>query len=169
MPETPERTALYRHFDVAGNVLYIGVSMDPEGRWMAHRGNQEPWIHQAVRRADEWHDSRPDALAAEAAAIKAERPPFNGKHNYDDATFDPDSWPKVPAGRKVESIAELMRSEIVGLRWSHGQRIPSLRTLSTATGASTRLVSKASAILQDEGFLDFQPGHGLFVTRPNPL
>lgn len=166
MPESPERTAVYRHFNANGDVLYIGASKDPEGRWVAHRGNQEPWIHQAVRRVDEWHGSRAEALIAEAAAIRAERPPFNGTHNYDDAPFDPTSWPKATPGRKVASIAELMRSEILNGRWAHGQRIPSLRTLGGACGASSVVVSKASAILQGERLLCFQPGRGLFVTRP---
>lgn len=69
------------------------------------------------------------------------------------------AWPEVPA------IAELMRAEITTGRWAHGQRIPSLRTLDTAVGASSRIVSQASAILQEEGLLDFRPGHDLFVTR----
>lgn len=160
-----ERTALYRHFDANGNLLYIGISKDPDGRWMAHRGNREPWVHQAARRTDEWHNSRPEALAAEAKAIRAERPPFNGTHNYDDAPFNPASWTKVAAGLKAAAIAELMRSEILAGRWTHGQRIPSLRTLGAAAGASNSIVSKASAILQNEGLLDFQAGRGLFVAR----
>ncbi len=71
------------------------------------------------------------------------------------------AWPKVPA------IAELMRAEITAGRWALGQRIPSLRTLGAAVGASSRIVSQASVLLQGEGLLDFQPGRGVFVARPH--
>jgi len=166
MPETSERTALYRYFDGAGDLLYVGISIDPDGRLKAHRDNHEPWIPMAARRTVEWLASRPLALKAEEAAIKAERPRYNEKHNYNDAPFDPSIWPKVTARPKVPAIAELMRTEITAGRWAHGQRIPPLRTLGAAVGASSRIVSQASVILQEEGLLDFRPGHGLFVTRP---
>lgn len=163
-----ERTALYRYFDANGDLLYIGISNDPDFRWKAHlyESRRGDWPKEAVRRTVEWHDSRPLALAAEEGAIKAERPRYNEKHNYDDAPFDPASWSKATPRRKVEAIAELMRSEILDGRWTHGQRIPSLRTLGEAVGASMRIVSQASVLLQSEGLLDFQPGRGLFVIRP---
>ncbi|KAB1979478.1 GntR family transcriptional regulator [Streptomyces triticiradicis] len=166
MPETPERTALYRYFDDNDDLLYIGISIDPDGRLQAHRDNHEPWAPAVARRTIEWLDSRPLALEAEEEAIKTERPRCNEKHNYDEAPFSPSNWPKVTAWPKVPAIAELMRAEITARRWAHGQRIPSLRTLGAATGASSRIVSQASALLQKEGLLDFQPSHGLFVTRP---
>jgi predicted GIY-YIG superfamily endonuclease len=168
MPETAERTALYRYFDANDELLYIGISNDPDFRAKAHLYESRPddWPKKAARRTVEWHDSRPLALKAEEDAIKAERPRYNEKHNYDDAPFDPSSWPKVTAWPKVPAIADLMRTEITSGRWAHSQRIPSLRTLGTAVGASSRIVSQASVLLQGEGLLDFQPGRGLFVTRP---
>lgn len=166
MPETPERTALYRYFDANDKLLYIGISIDPDSRLRAHRDNHEPWVPAVASRTVEWLDSRPLALKAEEDAIKAERPRYNEKHNYDDAPFDPASWPKVADFHKVPGIAELMRTEITSGRWAPGQRIPSLRTLGEAAGASIRIVSKASTQLQNEGLLDFQPGRGVFVARP---
>jgi hypothetical protein len=164
-PKTPERTALYRYFDVNGDLLYIGISINPDGRLQAHRDNHEPWVPAVASRTIEWLDSRPLALKAEEEAIKAERPRYNEKHNYDDAPFDPSSWLKVTARPKVPVIAELMRTEITSGRLAHRQRIPSLRTLGAAVDASSRLVSQASVILQEAGLLDFRPGHGLFVSR----
>jgi predicted GIY-YIG superfamily endonuclease len=167
MPESLQRTALYRYFDAHDMLLYVGISINPDERWKAHlHQHRQPWTARSVRRTLEWRDSREDALAAEALAIRSERPLYNGTHNYDDAPFDPSSWPKATPGRKVDTIAELMRSEILGGRWSHGQRIPSLRTLGKAAGDSMRIVSQASVILQDEGLLNFQPGRGLFVLNP---
>ncbi|MFP3986912.1 winged helix-turn-helix domain-containing protein [Streptomyces sp. E11-3] len=168
MPESPEPTALYRYFDVDDVLLYVGISNKPDFRAKAHlyESRRDDWPRRAVRRSVEWRDSRPLALAAEEQAIKAERPRYNWKHNYDDAPFDPSSWPEVTAWPRVPSIADLMRGEITNGRWGPGQRIPSLTTLGKATGVSSRIVSQASALLQGEGLLDFQPGRGLFVTRP---
>lgn len=166
MPVPAERTALYRYFNADGDLLYIGISIDPDGRLKAHRDNHEPWVSEAARRSVEWHDTRADALKAEEEAIKAERPRFNGKHNYNDAPFDPAAWPRVTGRHKVPVIVDLMRSEIASGRWACGQRIPSLRTLGQAAGASIRIVSRASVQLQADGLLDFRPGHGLFVTGP---
>ncbi|MEU5976352.1 winged helix-turn-helix domain-containing protein [Streptomyces sp. NPDC047315] len=165
MPEPPERTALYRYFDAEGVLLYIGISNDPDNRARAHRYEPRPdgWPERAVRREDEWHRTRAAALAAEAEAIRAERPLYNGTHNYADAAFNPASWPQALSGRKVAAVAGLMRSEILSGRWSSGQRIPSLRVLSRAAGVGVRAVSKASTQLQAEGLLDLQPGRGLFV------
>ena len=164
----PERTALYRHFDGDGGLLYIGISKDPQGRWMAHRGNREPWVHLAVRRTDEWHPSRPAALAAERDAVRKERPRFNGTHNYDDVEFDPSSWAQVEGSerQRVALVADLMRREISTGAWPVGYRIPSLRVLGAAAGVHPRLVTKASALLQTEGLLRFEAGRGLFVTAP---
>lgn len=166
MPDSPERTALYRYFNADDELLYIGISIDPDGRLKAHRASHAPWVGKAARRTIEWHDSRALALKAEEIAVKSERPIYNEKHNYNDAAFNPASWSNAAPGRKIEAVAELMRSEILDGRWMHGQRIPSLRTLGAACGASSSVVSKASVILQNEGLLDFQSGHGLFVTHP---
>lgn len=168
MPESPDRTALYRYFDADGGLLYIGISNDPDFRWKDHLygSSRRNWPSEAVRRTVEWHDSRPLALKAETDAIKAERPRHNGTHNYDDAPFDPSSWDKVTARHKVPAIAALIRKEISSGRWAPGQRIPSLRTLGDAAGASSRIVSQASVLLQGEGLLDLQPGRGIFVARP---
>ncbi|MFF7329698.1 GntR family transcriptional regulator [Streptomyces sp. NPDC008150] len=168
MPESPERTALYRYFDAKDELLYIGISNDPDFRRKAHLHEPRPdnWPSKAVRRTIKWHDSRSLARKAEQEAIRAERPRYNEKHNYEDAPFDPAAWPTINARHKVPKIAALMRAEIKSGRWGLGQRIPSLRALGEAVGAHSRIVSKASVILQGEGFLDFQPGRGLFVTHP---
>lgn len=162
------RTALYRYFDADDVLLYVGISNDPDFRGKAHLYESRPgnWPKRAVRRTDEWHESRADALAAEERAIHAELPLFNEKHNYDDAPFDPSCWPTITVGQKVAAIADLMRTEISTGRWAVGQRIPSLRTMGAATGLSMRLVSKASVLLQGEGLLEFLPGRGLFVMGP---
>lgn len=75
-----ERTALYRVWGAAGLLLYIGISKDFGGRWKRH-AKQQPWWDEMKRlAADEWFDSREEAEAAEAVAIRAEKPKYNKQH-----------------------------------------------------------------------------------------
>ena len=122
-----------------------------------------PWISEVARRTVEWATSRELALDAEERAIKTERPRYNGKHNYDDAAFDPITWTPVNGRHKVPGVADQMRAEITTGRWKCGQRIPSLRVLANAAAVSLSIASKASMSLQGEGLLVFRSGHGLFV------
>lgn len=70
------KTALYRHFDAAGQLLYIGISIRPFTRASEHRQRSD-WFMTVARIEIEWFDTRADAEQAEWAAIKAERPPHN--------------------------------------------------------------------------------------------
>jgi excinuclease UvrABC nuclease subunit len=79
---TAERTALYRVYDGQDALLYIGVSNDFGTRWKSHARNQ-PWWPEVRRQTVTWYESRDEALAEEAAAIKAEHPRFNTVHNRD--------------------------------------------------------------------------------------
>ncbi|MGW6016031.1 GntR family transcriptional regulator [Streptomyces sp. NPDC055210] len=167
MPESPRRTALYRYFDAGDNLLYIGISNDPDFRWKAHlhEPRRDNWPKLVKRRTIEWHDSREEALAAEEQAIRTERPRCNGKHTYEEAPFDPTSWPAVRGRPKSPIIADLMRHEISICNWPAGTRIPSLRTLAKAAGVkSTSPIAQAVAALKTDGLLVFKAGHGLFVS-----
>jgi hypothetical protein len=73
------RTALYRHFDKAGRLLYIGIAVDPAKREGEHRRESE-WRGRIARVELEWYGDRHAARAAERAAIAAEQPPFNVLH-----------------------------------------------------------------------------------------
>ena len=73
------KTALYRHFDASGAVLYIGIATHPEKRAAQHR-IESSWADKSHRVELEWFDSRREAMAAERAAIQAEKPPFNVLH-----------------------------------------------------------------------------------------
>ena len=94
-----ERTALYRHFDADGRLLYVGISNDPDVRFKLH-AYTAGWYPYAARRTDEWYERRADALAAESAAIAGERPLFNRR----DSIADPDV-----ARRYLETCAPLPR------------------------------------------------------------
>ena len=71
-----ERTAVYRLFDAAGALLYVGISSQPEYRLRAH-SNERAWWPEVARTVLAWHETRADALAEEACAIANERPRHN--------------------------------------------------------------------------------------------
>lgn len=70
------RTALYRHFDAQGALLYVGVSLNPFMRLRGHR-LRSSWEQRISRISIEWFDTRKQALEAEFFAIRAEAPLHN--------------------------------------------------------------------------------------------
>lgn len=67
---------LYRHFDAAGDLLYVGISLSAIGRLAQHRASAD-WFDQIAKVEIEQFETRDLALAAEAAAIDTERPRHN--------------------------------------------------------------------------------------------
>ena len=76
MPKHPGRTALYRLYDKAGHLLYVGVTSNPDARWKQHSAKKE-WWPLVDKRTIAWHDTRVDAERVELAAIAAEEPRYN--------------------------------------------------------------------------------------------
>lgn len=74
------RTALYRLFDTAGQLLYVGIATSPRTRRYAHR-EEKRWWPQVAREEVEWFPSRTAAKSAEKIAIKAEDPLYNVTHS----------------------------------------------------------------------------------------
>lgn len=72
----PQRTALYRHFDAAGRLLYVGISLSAVQRLAQHK-QASHWFAQIARVDVEWLPSRHDALRAESKAIANEAPLHN--------------------------------------------------------------------------------------------
>ncbi len=72
--------AVYRIYDDADRLLYIGVSYDPDDRLKGHK-YAATWVDEYHHHDATWYDTRDEAEAAEAAAIKAEHPVYNVMHN----------------------------------------------------------------------------------------
>lgn len=68
--------AVYRFFDDAGILLYVGCTSDPKKRCVCHR-TQSTWATQIDRVSVKWFPGWLQAARAEAEAIMDERP----KHN----------------------------------------------------------------------------------------
>jgi hypothetical protein len=69
-------TSLYRFYDAEDRLLYVGVTSVGPSRWREHE-QFRAWWRLVVRSTVEHFDDRPSALAAERAAILAEKPLHN--------------------------------------------------------------------------------------------
>lgn len=72
----PKAFHLYRHFDDAGLLLYVGVSLSAMGRLERHR-EASPWFWNIAKVEIQRFSTREESLAAERHAIMNEHPLFN--------------------------------------------------------------------------------------------
>ncbi len=79
-PLDDQVTFLYRWYDAADALLYVGISNDLARRTGQHM-DDKPWMAEAVRCDATSYPDRASALAAEERAIYAENPRYNIVHN----------------------------------------------------------------------------------------
>lgn len=70
------KTALYRHYNKWGGLLYVGISLDVLARSRQHR-NEAPWYRAIATIQIEYYPDRLSASLAEKIAIIAESPLHN--------------------------------------------------------------------------------------------
>lgn len=106
-----EPTTLYRFFDVGDQLLYVGITSNPVTRWDNHSRTKRNW-QQAVRATLEHFGTREEALAAEAVAIRTERPLWNIQHNV-----RPQADPQLRAAaeRRLDEGQWLRETELADL------------------------------------------------------
>lgn len=75
-----EPTVLYRCFDEADDLLYVGISRQVKNRLYFHSLNS-PWYKEVTKVTHQNFNSRVEAQLAEAAAIKIEEPKHNAIRN----------------------------------------------------------------------------------------
>lgn len=73
-------TTLYRLYDNAGELLYIGIAEHWPTRMTQH-ARDKVWFHRIAEVRLEKHDDRASAEVDEVAAIKAESPRYNVVHS----------------------------------------------------------------------------------------
>lgn len=71
-----DKTAVYRLFDAADRLLYVGVGEDYGARWDNHR-TKKTWWDDVDHAIVKWYATRTEALAEEIRAIRSERPLHN--------------------------------------------------------------------------------------------
>lgn len=100
--DSPE-TAVYRIYDDAGALLYVGITRDIAARFREHKGDKAWWRTRAHRYVVLWYPTREIAAAEEQEAIRGEHPEFNQMHA---------SLPRreiTPAVPGTYSLAEIAR------------------------------------------------------------
>lgn len=83
LPPPMKKCALYRHFDVDGNLLYVGISVNPRSRRADH-ARHSAFMEFAANETVEWFDDVSSAEDAERLAIRNEAPLFNRVHSMPD-------------------------------------------------------------------------------------
>ncbi|MFC5144267.1 GIY-YIG nuclease family protein [Streptomyces aureoversilis] len=84
-----DEVALYRLFDANHQLLYVGISKDPMGRWREHVANS--WWRDVAEYSVTWYPTRAEARAAEKTALTSE----NAKHNVHSAPCHGAYWKAV--------------------------------------------------------------------------
>lgn len=92
------KTALYRHFDKDGQLLYVGISLSHVARLAQHRDGS-PWYEDIAHVTIEWHKTRVEAELAETKAIGREAPKYNKN--------------KVQCEKNLERLSYLEKNEIM--------------------------------------------------------
>lgn len=79
---------LYRHFDADGKLFYVGITANSKERQRNHVRNST-WSTDIVRTTTERFPTRAAAMAAEANAIRDERPLHNRSWRQPNPTAEP--------------------------------------------------------------------------------
>lgn len=67
---------VYRFFDQANVLLWVGITVTSGGRWTQH-AQQKPWWPEVANATVEHFPNRSEALVAETTAIQVEHPRYN--------------------------------------------------------------------------------------------
>lgn len=84
VPLGPGRHHLYRHFDAAGTLLYVGISYSALHRMAEHK-QMSHWFWSIARVEVVAYKTREIAMRAEQIAIRNERPLHNVVHSIREA------------------------------------------------------------------------------------
>lgn len=75
--KTPLPFSIYRAFDAAGDLLYVGISTSPKRRAVEQRSAKLWWRDEVAGLDVQLIGARPIAQAVEAVAIREENPRYN--------------------------------------------------------------------------------------------
>lgn len=86
-----KQQALYRFYNSSGDLLYVGITLDPGKRWKQHR-DDKPWWHEVTQVTVETHVDRDAVMQAERAAIENEHPRYNVVFNRPRLSPEQRTW-----------------------------------------------------------------------------
>lgn len=128
-----EQNVLYRFFNATGQLLYVGITMNPPQRFKAHQ-NDKHWWSEVVGITVERYVSREELAAAERRAIRVERPQHNVIYNGNRPTNPLCEWcntqSHAPSVMCEQQVAEQVRCvwrkicEVAGIVATPGASFP---------------------------------------------
>ncbi|MCK1813286.1 GntR family transcriptional regulator [Streptomyces sp. XM4011] len=175
---TSERTALYRLYDDAEQLLYVGITSRPKERMRQHAGDKH-WYREVSFREIEWFDSREEAGQAEVEAIRTERPLHNHQHLPSSVLAllpvaeSPSLRPRLKQvdhdeRPEAQRMAAELRALIMSGDISIGDRLPTTAECESRFKVSNVTVQRGLKKLKAEGFAVGQTGRGVFAASPTP-
>lgn len=131
------RTALYRLYDSDGQLLYVGISQNPDVRWGQH-SQTKPWWPSVEERKIEWHETRAAAAKAEKEVIKADQPYWN-LHHAVRPLGNSEAERVLGAYREVREEARALRPTMLELALRELKRGATPAQLAELTGESAEV------------------------------
>jgi hypothetical protein len=159
---TSRPAAVYRLYDGAGALLYIGSAYDPDHRCKSHR--KQPWWPEVARRTEEWHPSRGHAYSAELKAVAVERSKYNEMGTPGYVAPQTEKLKRRNALARARALllrqAEELRRDIAGAAheagypYKHGQRLATLAVIEflDRTGIFVDSVKRRRKLLEMHGY-----------------
>lgn len=161
----PGKTALYRFFDDADRLLYVGITSNARKRWADHRRYAATtWWPLAARVTVAWHDTRADAAAAELRIIRTKAPLYNSGgapsplreqvpgeqlcprvnvERFIEATGGGFQLPGRPWRNMDEAVAETLAEDMANGRLLPATQMPSATELVNRFGVSVNTARRA--------------------------
>lgn len=99
---------LYRHFDAEGRLLYVGISKNATERLRGHK-HKSSWFKEIARVEIQHFPTREEARAAEALAIKSEKPLLNKAISFKVAPVITDDSQIIDALGGTGALAALLK------------------------------------------------------------
>lgn len=111
------RTALYRHFDKEGVLLYVGISDCLSERDKQHRATAH-WHNLVHHTQTMWLDDRKSARAQESIAIIREKPKHNIQSRADVAVSESSIGARVALIRCETGLSQAEFADLIGVKRS---------------------------------------------------
>lgn len=100
---TGEPVGLYRFYDAAGQLLYVGITRNLATRWSQHQ-TEKSWWPAVARKTVVMYGSRREAELAEGRAIRSESPLHNKAMGRRDKSQPKQPAPKLPPPRRPHGL-----------------------------------------------------------------
>jgi predicted GIY-YIG superfamily endonuclease len=150
-----DRTALYRLYSDAGQLLYVGISSDPDVRFRKH-SYWQIWWHHVARAEIEWLWTREAASAAEDEAIKFERPLYNSTYHLGgEWRTRPTAW--YDATSDIADLTVRLQAAIRDGQIKAGEKLLA-RQLGPQFGYSSSIADSAMSGIVSSGLLKRHKG-----------